>query len=520
MGSSRTSKALKNSAVALCFYFLNIVLQFISRKVFISHLGTDLLGLNTTIVSIMNFLNIAEMGISSAIAYSLYKPLANQDTNTVCDIVSLQGFMYRKVAWVISGVSVLLLFIFPLYFNDIPFSILYAYATFIVLLFSALVSYIYNYKQVVLDANQESYKILYSFKGTQLVKILIQILFIVSFDNGYVWWLIIEFLFAIISALCLGFTVKKSAPWLRTSISAGKEAQFKYPVIKVKIKQIFFHKISKVILRELSPIIIYSVASLTTVAIYGNYMLIVSGLTGLVFALFNGIAASVGNLVATSEKENVINVFREFFSSRFLLLSSCAFAIICFSKDFMIIWLKDGSLIFENHTVILLSCIFFLSSTRLLIDTFLESLGMFQDIWAAIVEALLNIFLSYILGRLYGIDGVLIGVLISLIVISFIWKPFFLFTKGINGFLYKYIKMYVIHIIVFGICILSYLIACRYLNFFSGEGYLNLIERFIYFSLFVIVLQWGALYVIEPGMKHFSARMLNLANNKLLHKTE
>ena len=146
------------------------------------------------------------------------------------------------------------------------------------------------------------------------------------------------------------------------------------------------------------------------------------------FALFNACTSVV--ICCTSDKENVISVFREFFSSRFLLLSSCAFAIICFSKDFMIIWLKDGSLIFENHTVILLSCIFFLSSTRLLIDTFLESLGMFQDIWAAIVEALLNISLSFILGRLFGIDGVLIGVLISLIMISFIETIFV--TKGIN----------------------------------------------------------------------------------------
>ena len=76
---SRTSKSLKNSTVALGFYVVSLALQFVSRRVFIKYLGSEVLGLNTTAVSLLQFLNLAEMGIGAAIAFTLYKPIAEND---------------------------------------------------------------------------------------------------------------------------------------------------------------------------------------------------------------------------------------------------------------------------------------------------------------------------------------------------------------------------------------------------------------------------------------------------------
>ena len=110
---SRTAESFKNSIVALGFYFLNLVLQFFSRKIFLDHLGTEVLGLNTTATNLLQFLNLAELGIGSAIACTLYKPLFEKDTETINEIISLQGWMYRRIAWVvIIGATVLMCF-FP-----------------------------------------------------------------------------------------------------------------------------------------------------------------------------------------------------------------------------------------------------------------------------------------------------------------------------------------------------------------------------------------------------------------------
>ena len=93
VATSRTAKSVKNSAVALGFYFINLVLQFFSRKVFLDHLGAEVLGLNTTATNLLQFLNLAELGIGTAIACTLYKPLFDKDTTAINEIVSLQGWM-------------------------------------------------------------------------------------------------------------------------------------------------------------------------------------------------------------------------------------------------------------------------------------------------------------------------------------------------------------------------------------------------------------------------------------------
>ena len=147
---SRTAKSLKNTAVALGFYFVNLVLQFFSRKIFLDHLGAEVLGLNTTATNLLQFLNLAELGIGTAIACTLYKPLFDRDTAAINEIVSLQGWMYRRIAWVVIAGAVVLMCFFPWIFRKMPLPLWYAYASFGALLVSALLSYFVNYKQIVL----------------------------------------------------------------------------------------------------------------------------------------------------------------------------------------------------------------------------------------------------------------------------------------------------------------------------------------------------------------------------------
>ena len=117
MKESRTIKSIKNAKIALVFYFLNLVLSFISRKVFIDYLGAEILGLNTTVVNLLSFLNLAELGIGSAIAYTLYKPLSTKSTNEINEIVSIQGWLYRVIAYIVIVAACILMCFFPLIFE-------------------------------------------------------------------------------------------------------------------------------------------------------------------------------------------------------------------------------------------------------------------------------------------------------------------------------------------------------------------------------------------------------------------
>ena len=318
MAGSLTAKSAKNSIVALVFYVLNIALQFVSRKIFIDYLGEELLGLNTTITSLLQFLNIAELGIGSAIGYTLYKPLFENDTQKINEVVALQGWLYKRIALVIIASGVVLMFFFPLIFEKSDLPLWYSYATFLALLFSSLLSYFVNYRQIVLSADQKEYKIQYSYKTAILLKLVFQIICIYKFDNGYIWWLVLEVIFAIIASISLNYVIKRSYPYLKGSSLGGKELIEKHNEVLVKTKQLFFHKIGGFALNRVSPIIVYGIATLEAVAIYGNYMLIMTGVTSLITAIFNSMNAGVGHLVAAGDKERIMRVFKELFSVRFL----------------------------------------------------------------------------------------------------------------------------------------------------------------------------------------------------------
>ena len=158
MSRSRTYNSLRNSIVALVFYIVNLLLQFISRKVFLDYLGEELLGLNSTINSILQFLNIAEMGVGTAVACTLYAPLKENDQDAINDIVSLHGWLYGKIAGVIIVGAIVLMCFFPLIFAKTSLPIGYSYLTFVVLLFGSLLGYFVNYRQVLLSASQQEYK--------------------------------------------------------------------------------------------------------------------------------------------------------------------------------------------------------------------------------------------------------------------------------------------------------------------------------------------------------------------------
>ena len=218
--------------VALFMYIVNFVLQFISRKVFIDHLGADVLGLNTTITSILQFLNIAELGIGTAVACTLYKPLQENNRTEICEIVSLQGWLYGRVAAIILGCGIVVACFIPQIFAKISLPMWYAYATFGVLLFSALLTYVVTYKQILLSASQQEYKIQLSYKLSMLVKIFVQIIAVKYFESGYLWWIILEFLFAVIASIAVNKQVSRTFPYLTIERDNSKKLLAKYTVPK------------------------------------------------------------------------------------------------------------------------------------------------------------------------------------------------------------------------------------------------------------------------------------------------
>lgn len=512
MSSSRTQKGLKNSVVALIYYVLSIVLGFVSRKVFLDHLGADILGLNTTAHNLLGFLNLAELGIGSAIAFTLYKPLAFKDLETVKEIVTVQGWLYRKIAnFVVIGACILACF-FPLIFAKSDLPLWYAYASFGVFSYSSLLTYYVNFKQIVLSANQEEYKITFSYKFVLLAQSVCQIIALSFFSHPYIWWLSIQFVFSSLAAISLNRVIKKDYPFLEIKLSEGKRLNKKYPVIIQKVKQLFVHKISGFVLTQTSPLIIYAYTTLRDVALYGNYMLIVNSVTSMFTSVFNGVTAGVGNLVAEGDKNKIMNLFQELFSARFFFATTFIYLLYQMIEPFISLWL-GAEYIMSNWTLVVILCNMYIMMTRTTVDAFISAYGLYQDIFAPVIEAILNLSLSILLGKFFGITGILSGSLISMVAVVMLWKPYFVFTRAFKEKLWIYVNMYIRHIISFAVSVfLSHVILKRVMINPSNFLYW-IIDSVIVFVVFGIIL-YGFMLILTKGMRLFSNRTVMIFKNK------
>lgn len=504
---SRLSYSVLNAKYAVVIYIINIILGFISRKVFIAHLGADLLGLNATAENLLEMLNIAELGVGTAVASTLYKPLFNKDQQSIEEIVSVQGWIYKKVALFIITGSIIVMCLFPIIFGETGIPLWCAYATFITMLTGSLLTYYMNYKQVILSADQKEYKIALTYKGPLLIRTILQIIAICLSENGYVWWLALNLIFHFIASYNLSRTIKREYPQLKIETKRGYSLKDKYPDIIKKTKQIFVHKIASVALRQSSPILIFAYASLSMVAAYSNYMLIFFGVSVLVNALFKGIQASVGNLVAQGDKDKIKNVFSELLGIHFFVGAIFSFGMYNLSSAFVELWVGK-KLILDSSVVIIIATILFIDISRNATDSYINAYGLFSDIWAPIAETSLNVGLSIVLGYLWGLTGILAGVLISLILIVCIWKPYFLFKKGMKERLSNYWSQYIKYAIV---CITTGYLTIeieKHITINGNEGVFEFVEYAFITTCLYITLTFTTLMLTSSSMRRVTKRFI------------
>ena len=513
MEESRTQKSLKNAQVTLIFYFIQLVLGFFSRKAFFDYLGSEVLGLNTTASNLLGFLNLAELGVSAAVGYFLYQPLYDKDYDKLNKLVSLQGWIYRNVAFFIIIASVILMCFFPMIFSKSPLPIWYAYLTFGVLLFSSLLGYFRNYPQIVLYADQKGYTIQKYVQGSTIIKTIFQILVMTFLPYPFFSWLILEFIGAITTSVILNKIIRNNYPWLKTKVSEGKKYLKEYPEVLKKTGQAFFHRIGYVILSQSSPLIIYGFTSLTTVALYGNYILIVSKVSSLLGSVFGSTGAAIGNLVASKNNQRIIKVFWELYDSRMCISVIALLCLYHLTNPFITIWLgKEYCL--GNTFLILYIALNSIGLTRNTVTSFINAYGLFKDVWAPLVESVLNIGLSVTLGYLWGLNGIIVGILISQIIIVSIWKPYFLFKEGM---LIKPIKYFLPVIYRYTVTVILFIIS-HYISQPLNLGQISTLKDFI-ISTFIVgvissMLVCFTFYLLFTGMKDFTIRIKDLIEKK------
>lgn len=503
---SKLDKSLKNARVAFLFYFVALIVAFFSRKVFIDTLGTELVGLSATIQNILGFLNLAELGIYSAVSYSLYKPLVDDKKEEINRIVSLFGYLYRLVGIFILVIGIIVSFFLPLIFAKSQLNLLFLYGAYYTFLSVTLFSYFNNFRQILLNADQKGYIVSKVTNYSMLLKVILQVILLKYLNGHYIGWLVIEFVFGLLTRWWINHRVKKEYPWLRISLKDGKQLIKEYSLIIKNVKNLFVHKIAEFVGGQTDNILIFVFSSLSTVTLYTNYTMITKRIITLVVSTLSSNMAGIGHVIAEGDTQKNIAVFKEFNGLFFLVGGVMVYCLYYLIPPFISIWLGENFIITE--IVFLLIIInTYIALIRQSVMYFINGYCLYYDIWAPITEAIIKLVLSVLLGYLYGLAGVLIGTCVSTLVIVCIWKPYFLFSRGFKLSVWYYWKDIAIYVLLYALSIIILLPVNKLLFGISSYFDFFLKGSIIFIAFFVV---YGTLmYFFDYGIKQFTHRLIN-----------
>ena len=104
---SRVKKTMLNAKINLICYFASFITAFFTRKILLDNLGAEFIGFTGTVGSLLSFLNLAELGIGTAIGYVLYKPIADGDKFKINEVISVLGYLYRIIGLAILSLGII-----------------------------------------------------------------------------------------------------------------------------------------------------------------------------------------------------------------------------------------------------------------------------------------------------------------------------------------------------------------------------------------------------------------------------
>lgn len=424
MKLERTKNAKRNGLWGMISRLIGLLLPFLSRTVIIKVLGAEYLGLNGLFTSVLTVLNLTELGVGSAIVYSMYKPIATGDDDLVCALLNL----YRKIYKFI-GISIIILgmlvmpLIRKLVSGDIPLDI-NIYFLFALYIINTSASYLlFAYKKSLIHACQRDDVTSKITITTDVLMNISQILFLIITHNYY-WFVILQIMTVLVSNIINAYYADKLFPQYCCKGELSKELKSD---IKQRVTGLMVIKIAAVSRNALDSIIVSAFLGLQAVAMYNNYYYIINALSSILLVLMNAIAAGVGNSVAVESKNKNLEDMRNI---NFLYMTISGFCLACLVsmyQPFMKIWVGD-ELLFSEMIMILFSLYFILQKIGDVEAQYFDAAGLWwHGKWRGIIEAGFNLVLNIALGYYFGVIGIVLATIITIVFINFPLSTYYTF---------------------------------------------------------------------------------------------
>ena len=443
---TRTEYSVLNMLTGLGGYFLNTVIGYICRIIFVRCLAAEYLGINGLFSNILSMLSLVELGIGSAMGYALYQPLAKDDKEKITSLMALYKKSYNIIGIVVALLGIMMI---PLlqYIIVKPQQIVEnIYIIYLVYLFNTASSYFFSYRSALLIAAQKNYIVSgVNYAITTIVSI-IQIPILLITQN-FMIYLICQSIGVFINNVIVSMWAKHDYPYIEKKnvkpITKKEKRQ-----MAVNIKALTINKIAAMLVNNTDNIVITYFNGLISTGVISNYTLLTGTLGSITSQLFNGITASVGNLNAVENNKKKYNFFRILNLANFWIYGWCCIGIFLVSGEIVKICFGQ-KFVLDMQIPLVLAINFYLVGMNNAVLIYKNAMGLFKyGQYLLILTAMINLVLDVILGKMWGMFGIFLATIIARVLTNTWYEPYAVFKYGLEKNFKEYIKIFLEYAVV------------------------------------------------------------------------
>ena len=445
----RIQHAAKNIAFGYIGNITSTVLGFVLRTVFIMKLNATLLGINGLYTGVLTMLSLAELGIGTALNYSLYAPVARKDYEKIKSYMLFYKKAYRVIAGVVAGIGIVLI-PFLKYFIKNPGNYGMEELTFyyLIFLFNTVSTYFVAYKYSLVNAEQKNYIQTNVLTITKFATTVLQLIVLLLTEN-FLLYLLTAAAVELIQKIYVNHYLNNRYPYLKDKNVKPLEKEETEEIVN-KTKALVFHKVGDVARLQTDSIIISSFIQVSLVGIVDNYTMVINSISGFVNIIFNSVISSFGNLIATESREKQYEIFKvyRFVANWIYGLSAIGFFILL--SPLVYLWLGEEWML--SGTVIGLVLVdYYFKGDRIVLSNFKTAAGVFeQDKYLALIQGAVNLVISIVLVQHIGLAGVYVGTIVSGLIAN-VTKPFIIYKVCFGKSAGEYFKDTIKQLIIIGI---------------------------------------------------------------------
>lgn len=447
----RSKLAIKNSTVNLINQMICIIMAIVVRKFLIRYLGVEILGVNSTIVEVVNMLALSELGIQYSISYRLYKPIAEGNEQLVGEIFTLFKRAYRFVGtFIFVGGLICLPFIHLIVNTTIDMKIVYL--VYMIQLGITASSYYVTYYRTLLGAYQNQY-------FCTSVDIIFNIIFytlkliVIIFTKSYIFYLLLQIGQLLGSNYIISNYCKKKLPFIKQKFQPSKKEQKE---LFADLKEIVLGNISGYVYRSTDSMVISAFCGSFLVGLLSNYKTITQSIRQLINIVDSSLNPTWGNFLSQeTDSKKVKDIFDMFNLLQFIICAVMLIPILCLADDFVIMWIGEDYLISPVLLWLIVADIY-MNTIHEPNAMIMRGYGMFkEDKWISAAAAVVNLVSSIILVQFMEVQGVLLGTLFAL-VIYWVGRSHVVNKKCFEKRYDVYAKYWITNAIYIGVFVLMY----------------------------------------------------------------